>query len=194
MDKLPTLDTHGLEPASRWVQRWTHLLAPNSTVLDIACGRGRHMQWFSGKGHQVTGIDRSPEAIEAAAHFGEAILADIENDAWPLMNSTQARQFGVVVVINYLWRPLFPVIIQSLAPGGVLIYETFTQGNETVGKPSRPDFLLRPAELLITFSTLRLVAFEEGFLDHPPRFVQRIVAVQPDLQNPIAQAPPRYGL
>lgn len=194
MDKLPTPDAHGLGPVSSWVQRWTPLAAPHSTVLDIACGRGRHMQWFAEKGHQVTGVDRSPEAIKAVTDFGEAVLADIENDAWPLMNGTQVRQFGAVVVTNYLWRPLFPVIIQSLAPGSVLIYETFTQGNETVGKPSRPDFLLRPAELLVTFATLRLVAFEEGFLDYPPRFVQRIVAVQPDLQNPTAQAPTRYAL
>jgi SAM-dependent methyltransferase len=104
-------------------------------VLDIACGQGRHMKWFAEQGHAVLGVDRSPEAIHAAAKFGEVILADIENGPWPLRNGDQARQFDAVIVSNYLWRPLFPVIAQSIAPGGLLLYETFAKGNETVGKP-----------------------------------------------------------
>lgn len=183
-----------LSPASSWVQRWSHLVAPQGTVLDIACGHGRHMQWFAQRGHAVVGVDRSPEAIHAAARFGEAVLADIENKPWPLMNGDQVRRFDAVVVTHYLWRPLFPTILQSLAPGGLLIYETFTQGNETVGKPSRPDFLLRPGELLRTCEPLRIVAFEEGFLENPPRFIQRIVAVQPELPTGASPAPPRDAL
>ena len=108
----------------------------------------------------------------------EAVVADIENGSWPFAG----RQFDAVVVTNYLWRPLLPTLLASLAPGGVLIYETFTQGNETVGKPSRPDFLLRTGELLEMCSGLRIVAFEEGFHAGPagqsPRFVQRIAAVR----------------
>ena len=152
------------------------------------------MKWFSDKGYAVTGVDRSAQAIDAAAGFGMAVLADIENGPWPLMNSTQPRQFDAVIVTNYLWRPLFPVIAQSVAPGGLLIYETFTQGNETVGRPSSPDFLLRPGELLSTFASMHIIAFEEGFLEDPPRFVQRIVLVQPDLRNAADQAPMRYTL
>jgi SAM-dependent methyltransferase len=152
------------------------------------------MKWFADKGHAVTGVDRSAEAIQAAASFGEAVLADIENDPWPLMNGTHARQFEAVIVTNYLWRPLFPRIAQSLAPGGLLVYETFASGNETVGKPSRPDFLLRPAELLSAFADLRIVAFEDGFLDKPPRFVQRIAAVRPDLRDETDLTPRRYPL
>ena len=106
------------------------------------------------------------------------MVADIENGPWPFAG----RQFGAVVVVNYLWRPLMPTLLASLAPGGVLIYETFTQGNETVGKPSRADFLLRSGELLEICKGLRMVAFEDGFqagtpLD-APRFVQRIAAVR----------------
>ncbi len=152
------------------------------------------MQWFAEKGHAVTGIDRSSEAIDAASNFGEAVLADIENSPWPLMNGILLRQFEAVIVTNYLWRPLFPVIAQSVAPGGILIYETFSQGNETVGKPSRPDFLLRPAELLVAFKSLRIVAFEEGFLQNPPRFVQRITAARSDLRDETDQAPKLYPL
>jgi len=178
-------------PASDWVKRWTHLLAPRTTVLDIACGNGRHMKWFTKHGHVVTGVDRSALAIAPAGRFGETVLADIENDPWPLIENAQVRQFGCVIVTNYLWRPLFPTIAQSLAQGGVLIYETFTQGNETMGKPSNPDFLLRPAELLEVFSPFHVVAFEEGFLDDPARFVQRITAVRPDAG--LAGTPP-YAL
>lgn len=152
------------------------------------------MQWFAEQGHAVTGIDRSPDAIRAASRMGEAVLADIENAPWPLMQRGHARQFDAVIVTNYLWRPLFGVIAQSVAPGGVLIYETFAQGHETVGKPSNPDFLLRPNELLTAFKSLHIVAFEDGFLDHPPRFVQRIAVVQPDLGEGTRQTPARYTL
>ena len=194
MDKSPTNEAHGLGPVSDWVKRWSHLVLPRGSVLDIACGHGRHMKWFSEKGHTVTGVDRSAEAIHAVAVFGEGVLADIENDLWPLMNGGEVRQFSAVVVTNYLWRPLFPMIIQSVAPGGFLIYETFSQGNESVGKPSNPDFLLRPTELLQAFTGMRIIGFEDGFLENPPRFVQRIVAARADSGTATDQAPPRYAL
>ena len=180
-DALIPHDLHGTEPASPWVQRWSHLVPAGGTVLDVACGRGRHAHWFHARKHPVALVDRSQDAIESIAipaHACEAVVADIENGPWPFAG----RQFAAVVVTNYLWRPLMPALLASLAPGGVLIYETFTQGNETVGKPSRPDFLLRPGELLQLCRDLTVVAFEQGFLDGPegqsPRFVQRIAAVR----------------
>ena len=115
------------------------------------------------------------------------MCADIENGPWPLAG----RNFGGVVVTNYLWRPLWPHILGSLAPYGVLIYETFSAGNESVGKPSRPDFLLHTAELLAECQDLRVVAFEEGFLAQPDRFVQRIVAVREASRT---ETPARYPL
>jgi SAM-dependent methyltransferase len=166
---------HGNEAPSAWVRRWTHLVPTGAAVLDVACGFGRHMRWFAQHGHPVTGVDRSPEAVDAVADLGEAVLADIESGPWPFGE----RTFGGVVVTNYLWRPLLPAILRSVAPGGVLIYETFTAGHQTVGKPSRPDFLLQPGELLRACNAMRVVAFEDGFLDAPPRFVQRVAAVQP---------------
>lgn len=165
---------HGTEAPSAWVARWAHLVQPNSQVLDVACGRGRHMRFLASLGHHLTGIDRDPEAIAAVAALGEAVQADIENGPWPLPE----RTFDAVIVTNYLWRPLMPHILASLAPEGVLIYETFAAGNETVGKPSRPDFLLKPGELLSLCQGLHIVAYEDGFLDSPERFVQRIVAVK----------------
>ena len=141
------------------------------------------MRHFASLGHPVTGVDNSPDAIAAAGAAGEAVLADIENGPWPF----PGRSFGGVVVTHYLWRPLLPTIIGSVAPGGVLIYETFAAGNESVGKPSRPDFLLRPAELLEACAGLRVIAYEDGFEDGPPRFIQRIAAVRPAPGEPLAR-------
>jgi SAM-dependent methyltransferase len=172
--------------ASAWVKRWSHLVPAGGEVLDVACGHGRHMRWFAARGHPVSGVDRAAEAIDAAAGLGEAVLADIENGPWPFTG----RTFAGVVVTNYLWRALLPTVVQSVAPGGVLIYETFAAGNETVGKPSRPDFLLRPGELLGACAGLRVIAYEDGFEDEPARFVQRIAAVRP-LPGPL---PARYTL
>ena len=145
------------------------------------------MRWLKAQGLQVTGVDRSPAAIAACAGLGELICADIENGPWPL----PSRQFGAVVVTNYLWRPLLLTVLASLVPGGVLIYETFAQGHETVGRPSRADFLLRPGELLQSFGALRTVAYEDGYLENPARFVQRIAAVR---ETPHPEAPARHRL
>jgi SAM-dependent methyltransferase len=176
---------HGTEPPSEWVKRWSHLVKPQGTVLDVACGYGRHTYYFHQLNHPVTLIDRAQAAIESIAieaHLCEKVVADIENEPWPLTG----RQFDAVVVTNYLWRPLMPALLASVAPGGVLIYETFAQGNETVGKPSRSDFLLQTGELLKVCKDLRVVAFEDGFIDgfidgtgeRSPRFVQRIAALR----------------
>lgn len=174
-------------------------------MLDVACGQGRHARWFHERNHPLALVDRSQSAIDSIAitkNNVEAVVADIENGPWPF----PGRRFAAVVVTNYLWRPLMPVLLDSLATGGVFIYETFTHGNETVGKPSRPDFLLRPAELLDICRGLRVVAFEDGFKDAAPgqaaRFIQRIAAVREnaalaDLSNalsPDASAPARYPL
>ncbi|MEI7496236.1 MAG: class I SAM-dependent methyltransferase [Betaproteobacteria bacterium] len=177
-----SFSNHGLEPPSAWVKRWAHLLPPSldemgntsADVLDLACGHGRHMQFLSGLGHKVLGVDRNAEALKTASQWGDILLADIENAAWPL----DGRTFKAVVVTNYLWRELFSQILNSLAEGGVLIFETFSHGNEAFGKPSRPEFLLQPGELLQLCNGLRIVAFEEGFMPSPDRLIQRVVAIR----------------
>ncbi|WP_259652240.1 bifunctional 2-polyprenyl-6-hydroxyphenol methylase/3-demethylubiquinol 3-O-methyltransferase UbiG [Variovorax sp. UMC13] len=160
------------------------MVPAGAAVLDVACGSGRHMRWFAGRGHPVTGVDRAAEAVRAAAAYGEVLQADIEDGPWPYAG----RCFGGVVVTNYLWRPRLADIVAAVAPGGALLYETFAAGNETVGKPSRPDFLLQPGELIAACAGLRIVAYEDGFLDAPARFVQRIAAVH------AAGTPPRSPL
>ena len=177
---------------SDWLQRWGHLLPAGSRVLDLACGRGRHLRWAAAHGFAVTGIDRDAAALAesldlANAGSAELITADIENGPWPL----PGRQFDAVLVFNYLWRPLWPDLISALAPGAVLVCETFAAGNASVGKPSRPDFLLQPGELIQRCAGLTVVAYEHGFLDNPARFVQRVVAVRTVADS---AAPPRHAL
>jgi SAM-dependent methyltransferase len=162
-------------------------VAPGASVLDVACGSGRHLRWFAERGCHVTGVDRDAAAAEPLRALGRIVVADIEAGAWPF----EGERFDAVVVTNYLWRPLLPTLFASLAEGGVMIYETFTHGNASVGKPSNPHFLLRSGELLQAATALRIVAFEEGFAEAPDRFVQRICAVNP---APHASVPPRYPL
>ena len=169
-----TDSTHRGGTASLWVQRWSHLIGPGATVLDVACGSGRHLRWFAQRGCTVTGVDRDEDALALSQHIAETVLADIESGPWPLAG----RCFDAVIVTNYLWRELLPTLVGSVADGGVLIYETFSAGNESVGKPSNPKFLLRPGELLQAAKGLRVVAFEDGFSTVPDRFVQRLVAAR----------------
>jgi SAM-dependent methyltransferase len=178
----------GLAP-SPWVQRWSHLIAPGATVLDVACGSGRHLRWFAARGCHVTGVDRDATALGGLHGLAELHVADIEAAPWPLAG----RRFDAVVVTNYLWRALLPTIVASVAERGVLLYETFAAGNGSVGKPSNPLFLLQPGELLAAAAGLRLVAYEDGFLDTPERFVQRVVAVR-EAPSASPAAPPRYPL
>jgi SAM-dependent methyltransferase len=179
---------HGSEVVSPWVARWSHLVprdVAEGRVLDVACGAGRHFLHFLRQNRRVAGIDIAQIAINTIANQlsteevlrAQLLVADVEHGPWPL----PGERFAAVIVTNYLWRPLLPTLIGSLAEGGVLIYETFAQGNETVGKPSRADFLLKPGELLSVCQAagLRVVAFEDGFLPEPDRFVQRVVAFAP---------------
>ena len=195
--------THGAGPASDWIRRWTHLVPPSGTVLDVACGQGRHVRWFAAHGHPVVGVDQSQTALDALADLTTSAMqpnvrtlcVDIESGPWPLLQPAgTAQTFAGVVVTNYLWRALLPTLVASVADGGVLLYETFAHGNASVGKPSRPDFLLQPGELLLACQALRVVAFEDGFCADPPRFVQRIAAVREPRHHQNDGAPMRYAL
>jgi SAM-dependent methyltransferase len=159
---------------SAWVGRFAGLIAPGGSVLDVACGSGRHAVWLAAQGLGVTGVDRNADALQGLPAGIEAVHADLEGAPWPLTG----RRFDGIVVTNYLWRPLWPDLLAALAPGGVFIHETFALGQQRYGKPSRPDFLLQPGELLRVCADLRVVAFEEGLEAEPTRCVQRIAAVR----------------
>jgi SAM-dependent methyltransferase len=162
---------HDIAAPSAWVERWAPLIT-RGTVLDVACGSGRHANFFLSKNLKVVAVDREVQVIPGARF----VQADLENGSpWPL----PGERFEAVVVANYLYRPLFPRLIESLASGGVLLYETFMLGNERFGRPSNPEFLLRPGELLEVFAELTLKGFQEGEVSHPkPAMIQRLCAVQ----------------
>ncbi len=161
---------------SPWISRWLPLLAPGSRVLDVACGFGRHSRFAQEQGHQVVAVDRDPEALATLASLPgvSAIELDIEHEDWPFAG----QKFDAVVVTNYLYRPLFPALLDSVAYAGLLIYETFAQGNERFGRPSNPDFLLRAGELYdVVRPLLRVLAFEDVYQSSPkPAMVQRVCA------------------
>lgn len=167
-----------IDPPSPWVERFAPLIRSRGTVLDLACGRGRHTRHLRALGHRVVAVDIDVSGLEDLEDDEkvEIVEADLEACGWPF----GSRLFDGIVVTNYLHRPLFPVLRHSLAAGGVLIFETFAKGNERYGRPSNPDFLLEPNELLDAFATaLTVVAYEHGFEQEPrPAVRQRICAIK----------------
>jgi SAM-dependent methyltransferase len=158
---------------SPWVVRWAPLVT-HGPVLDVASGAGRHANLFVRKGFEVVAVDREAHSIPGVRF----VQADLENGApWPFAG----RRFGAIVVTNYLYRPLLPVLADALDSGGVLVYETFMAGNERYGKPSNPDFLLRPGELLQAFGALAVLGFEQGTTGNA--VVQRICAIRGDASS-----------
>jgi len=165
---------------SAWVCRFARLMAAGGAVLDLACGAGRHARYLAGLGYRVEAVDRDSTALAALAGVAGVATrcADLEAEGapWPY----EPGRFDGVVVTNYLYRPLFDDLLGALRPGGVLIYETFALGNEKLGRPSKPEFLLRPHELLqLVEGRLEVVAFEQGRVELPkPAVIQRICATR----------------
>lgn len=163
---------------SAWVVRFAPWVPEGGTVLDVACGAGRHTRLFLERGHRVVAVDRETSDLADLAGDPrlEVVEADLEGGG-PL--PLAGRRFGGVIVVNYLHRPLLPLLVAAVAPAGVLIYETFARGQERLGRPTNPDFLLRPGELLDAVrGRLRVVAYEDLTVDRPPPArVQRICAI-----------------
>jgi SAM-dependent methyltransferase len=163
-------------PPSAWVSRFAPLVEPGASVLDYACGGGRHGRLFLARGHKVTFADRDLGGLNDLADDPNATLieADLEAEPWPF----KRERFGAVVVTNYLWRPRFDALLGLLAPDGLLIYETFATGNEAYGRPRNPDFLLRRGELLeCVRGRAHVIAYEQRTLTEPrPAVIQHIAA------------------
>ena len=152
--------------------RWASLVE-RGPVLDVASGAGRHARLFAARGLEVVAVDREAQVFPGNIRFVKADLED--GGPWPFAG----QRFGAIVVTNYLHRPLFPQLIDALDEGGVLIYETFMLGNEKFGRPSNPQFLLRPGELLEAFQTLRVAGFEQGRVERPKEaMIQRLCALR----------------
>ncbi len=185
-DETHGLSPHAIDKPSAWVSRFASLIPLGGEVLDLACGSGRHVRFLTAMGYSVLAVDRSAEALAASAGAGVSTLQiDLESSvdehsAWTFAGN----RFAGIVVTNYLHRPLFADIFRSLAHNGILIYETFAHGNERFGKPSNPDFLLMPGELLKVVQAtpehpLRIIAYEDGYVDLPkPAMVQRICVLK----------------
>jgi len=160
---------------STWVNRFLPLIKPGGLVLDLAAGSGRHVRLLRDRGFAVRAVDRDTSALLPFAGPGcEVRQIDLETaEPWPL-----GDDYDGIIITNYLHRPLLPAIGRAVAPGGVLIYETFSRGNERFGRPRNPDFLLCPGELLEAFAWLTIVAFEQGEVSIPrPAVIQRLTAV-----------------
>lgn len=168
---------HARGTPSSWIVQWAGLIATGCAVLDVAAGGGRHSRFFADRGHPVTAVDRDISVL--IPHPGVEILqADLEDGSpWPLGD----RTFGAIIVTNYLHRPLMPDLLGALAPGGVLLYETFMAGNERFGRPSNPDYLLKDGELLdLARGRLSVTAYEARLISDPQMaMVQRIAARRP---------------
>jgi SAM-dependent methyltransferase len=166
------MDPQATDVASPWVQRWAYLIE-RGPVLDVACGTGRHAMLFAERGFEVVAVDKFDQLLPRTIKFVKADLED--GSPWPFAG----KKFAGIVVTNYLYRPLLPVLRDSLDQGGVLIYETFMAGNERYGRPSNPNFLLRPGELLAAFGELGVVAFEQGMIEGAKKAViQRICVIR----------------
>lgn len=170
-------DGHGHGSPSPAIVRWARCVPADGTVLDVAAGAGRHARFFADRGHPVVAVDRDVTALRAAPHPRiDVVMADLEGAPWPF----PGRTFAAVVVTNYLWRPLLPILVASVAPGGALLYETFAVGHERFGRPHHPDFLLRPGELLAAVrGQLEVQEYQHGDEGEPPVAVrQRLCAVR----------------
>ncbi len=176
-DKSEGAGSHGGQVPSAWVVRFAPMVPEGGPVLDLACGGGRHARHFLAAGHPVTAIDIDLGGVADLRGAGgiELVEADLE-DGGPF--PVAGRVFAGVVVTNYLHRPLLPELVEAVAPGGLLIYETFAVGNERFGKPSNPNYLLEPGELLAAVrGRLRVLAYEDLEVTAPrPAAVQRIAA------------------
>jgi SAM-dependent methyltransferase len=159
---------------SPWIVRWAGLVPAGAAVLDLATGRGHNALFFAERGHVVTAVDRDLTRLPEAPKV-ERLQADLEDGSpWPLAD----RKFGAVVVTKYLHRPLMPNLLDAVAPGGVLLYETFMEGNERFGRPSRPEHLLKDGELLeLVRGRFSVTAYEARMISEPHMaMVQRIAA------------------
>ena len=163
---------------SPWVSRWANLIPSGHSALDITCGNGRHAVYLAGLGHPVSAVDIDL-TLSRFAHATPGIKwtrCDLEGEAWPY----PGQEFGAVVVTNYLHRPLFDTLCESLESGGVLIYETFALGQAKYGRPRNPAHLLLPGELLeAVHGRLQVIAFEDVEEAERHRCMQRLCARKP---------------
>lgn len=162
---------------SSWLLENADLLQRDGIVLDLACGRGRHALLLAAAGFRVRAIDRDTDKIAALKKLAKKLELSIEVDVDDLEvedKSLGTQTYDVVLGIHYLHRPLFPVLIRALRPGGLLMYETFTVAQAARGKPTNPDYLLQSGELIELVAPLKIERQREGEFDGA--FVAGVIA------------------
>jgi len=149
--------------------------------LDLACGSGRHARELAQRGLTCVAIDRNAEELDALrcqANTGSLMIvrANIETaHGLPF----RPESFGAILVFRFLFRPLAQPIVEALAPGGLLLYETFTHDQRKLDSgPKNEHFLLAERELLSLFPTLSPITYEEGLLPDvlQPHYLARLAA------------------
>jgi len=160
-----------------WLVQHSELLPRRGSALDVACGRGRHALWLAERGLTTLAVDRDADAVRELNDLARdrrlplrAEVHDLEGHARPFLGAS----FDVIVVVHYLHRPLFPALVAALAPRGVLVYETFTRAQAARGKPTNPDFLLEPSELLELVRPLEVLVSREG--DYDGQMIASVIA------------------
>jgi tellurite methyltransferase len=166
---------------SSWLLDNADLLPQGGSVLDVASGRGRHALLLAGAGFEVRAIDRDADALTflraTAARLSlriDTAVVDLETDPPP---DLPVAAFDVVMVFNYLHRPLIPALKEAVKPGGLIFYETFTTRQAERGHPRNPAFLLRDGELAELVAPFAIGRAREG--EYDGRFIASIVAERP---------------
>jgi SAM-dependent methyltransferase len=169
---------HGNLMVSDWVTKYTALIPSNTLVLDLACGSGRNTRFLLDKGYSVVALDKDVSQLVDISCRKNLRKYKFDLEAG-IKFPFHKQEFSGVIVTNYLYRPLFENLINSLSDGGVLIYQTFMIGNEAYGRPINPKFLLKRNELSDVFDKkLYVIAFEQGYIESPkPAVVQSICAI-----------------
>lgn len=182
------LITPNFLPPSAWITRFAELIPDTHRVVDLAAGSGRHSVYLADRGFRVLALDLDAGALELSRLLAKPLqqalietrVVNLEEPEFP--RGIHPEKFAGLLVTNYLYRPHFLAWLDTLVPGGVLLYETFAVGNEEYGRPTNPEFLLEKNELLarvMAHGEFDIVAFEHGFVDQPkPAITQRICAIR----------------
>ncbi len=104
-------------------------LAEGSTVLDLACGQGRHTSPLRRAGLQVLGLDLSPVLLAAAAsRDAKAPLVRADMRSLPLADATMDGVVNLFNAFGYFESPdddvqVLREVARVLRPGGVFVQE-----------------------------------------------------------------------
>lgn len=154
-------------------------LPKGSRVLDLACGTGRNGCYLASLGYQVTYLDKNESSLASIQHQDDnatLLLADLETTP-PYQLTPHA--YDTIIVFRYLHRRLMPSIINAIKPGGLIVYETFTHQQASIGRPKNPDFLLNTNELAMIYNDFIPLIVFEGYCEEQQAYISQFVGRKP---------------